>query len=249
MIWPLPALAAWGLAWLVFLGAAWLRLPVWLGLAASTLVGVALAPLGTTTWRRLFIAAGFPVMLAASGAAVTLPAWTWLVPLAGLWLLYPMSSWRDAPLFPTPAGGLRGLAAMAPLPAAARILDAGCGLGDGLRELHREYPDARLDGLEWSWPIALACMARCGFARVRRGDIWTTAWSGYQMVYLFQRPETMPRAVDKAGRELAPGAWVASLEFEARELDPQQVLRCPDGRPVWLYQAPFRRRATGATTQ
>ncbi|MFN7977886.1 MAG: class I SAM-dependent methyltransferase [Vicinamibacterales bacterium] len=247
MIWPLPALAAWGLAWLVFLGAVTLRLTAWLGLAAATLVGVALAALGTTTWRRIFIAGGFPVMLAISGAGESLPAWTWLVPLAGLWLLYPMSSWRDAPLFPTPSGGLRGLAALAPLPAGARVLDAGCGLGDGLRELHREYPQARLDGLEWSWPIALACMARCGFARVRRGDIWTAAWSGYQMVYLFQRPETMPRAVDKAARELPAGAWMASLEFEARDLEPRQVLRCPDGRPVWLYQSPFRRREDTTT--
>ena len=248
MTWPLPAIAAWALAWLVFLGAAWLRLPVWLGLAASTLVGVALAALGTTTWRRLFIAAGFPVMLAASGAGGSLPAWTWLVPLAGLWLLYPMSSWRDAPLFPTPNGGLRGLAALAPLANGARVLDAGCGLGDGLRELHREYPAARLDGLEWSWPIALVCMARCRFARVRRGDIWKAAWSHYQMVYLFQRPETMPRAVAKATGDLAPGAWMASLEFEARELAPQQVLRCSDGRPVWLYRTPFERRSTTKDT-
>ena len=90
----------------------------------------------------------------------------------------------------------------------------------------------------------------CRFARVRRGDIWAAAWSPYQMVYLFQRPETMPRAVAKATRDLAPGAWMASLEFEARELAPRQVLRCPDGRPVWLYQAPFEpRRADGETTK
>lgn len=247
MIWPLPALAAWGLAWLVFLGAAALRVPAWLGLAAATVVGMILAALGTTRWRRIFIAAGFPVMLAASGAGGSLPAWTWLVPLAGLWLLYPMSSWRDAPLFPTPSGALRGLAALAPLAEGARVLDAGCGLGDGLRELHREYPAARLDGLEWSWPIALACMARCPFARVRRGDIWNAPWTGCQMVYLFQRPETMARAVEKASRELAEGAWMASLEFEARDLEPQHVLRCPDGRPVWLYQSPFRRREDPTT--
>lgn len=242
MPWPLPALAAWGLAWIVFLASAWLRAPLWLGVGAATLAGVALAAVGTTPWRRLFMAAGFPVMLAASGAAATLPGWAWLLPLGLLWLLYPMSSWRDAPLFPTPAGGLRGLAALVPLPPGARILDAGCGLGDGLRELHREYPEARLEGLEWSWPLALACRARCGFARVRRGDIWHADWSNYAMVYLFQRPETMPRAVDKAARELRAGAWMASLEFEASDLAPAHVLRCPDGRPVWLYQAPFRSR-------
>ena len=153
-----------------------------------------------------------------------------------------------SPLFPTPAGALNGLAALAPLPVdRASIVDAGCGVGDGLRELHREYPAARIDGLEWSWPLTLVCAWRCRFARVRRADIWTADWSGYGMVYLFQRPESMPRAVAKATRELGAGAWMASLEFEATTLEPQHVLRCPDGRPVWLYRAPFTIRAADAT--
>src|SRR5690606_8281504 len=139
--------------------------------------------------------------------------WAWLAPLALRWLLYPQSRWRGAPLFPTPAGGLRGLAALAPPPAGASVRDAGSGLGGGRRELHRESPEARLHGLEWSWPIALACRARCRLARVRRGDIWRADWGPHGLVYLFQRPETMPRAVEKAGRELLAGAWLASLEF------------------------------------
>ena len=59
------------------------------------------------------------------------------------------------------------------------------------------------------------------------------------MVYLFQRPESMARAAEKAGRELKRGAWMASLEFDVPTLRPQQVLHCADGRRVWLYQAPF----------
>ncbi len=243
MMWPLPALAAWGLAWATYLALGALNLPSVVAMAAASALGAALMTWGSTPWRRVFIAAGFPLSLLASGVGAGLPAWAWLLPLALLALLYPVSSWRDAPLFPTPAGALTGLAALAPLPADRRaIVDAGCGVGDGLRELHREYPAARLDGLEWSWPLRIVCAWRCRFARVRRADIWTADWSGYGMVYLFQRPESMPRAVAKATRELAPGAWMASLEFEATALEPQQVLRCPDGRPVWLYQAPFRLR-------
>jgi hypothetical protein len=62
------------------------------------------------------------------------------------------------------------------------------------------------------------------------------------MVYLFQRPESMPRAVDKATREMAHGSWLASLEFEALQLEPDAVHRCKDGRSVWLYQQPFKPR-------
>ena len=58
--------------------------------------------------------------------------------------------------------------------------------------------------------------------------------------YLFQRPESMPRAVQKAGLELRRGAWLVSLEFEARTLQPDAVIACADGRTLWLYQQPFK---------
>ena len=189
------------------------------------------------------MAGGFPLSLALSGTAASeLPGWAWLLPLALLVAIYPLKAWRDAPFFPTPRGALEGLGRLAPLRADARVLEAGCGLGDGLRELHAEFPQARLDGIEWSWPLRLACQWRCGFARVHRGDIWQADWSPFQMVYLFQRPESMPRAVDKAARELAHGSWLASLEFEALQLEPDAVHRCKDGRCVWLYQQPFKPR-------
>ena len=83
-------------------------------------------------------------------------------------------------------------------------------------------------------------MLRCRFARVRRGDFWSADWRPYALVYLFQRPESMPRALAKAAHELRPGAWLASLEFEIAALVPQGVLDGGEGRRVWLYRAPFR---------
>jgi hypothetical protein len=238
-IWPLPALLAWAGAWALFAALGSLDAPPWLLLALPTALGAGLAMRGQTPWRRGLIAAGFPLSLAASGLAGATPPWLWLLPLAALALVYPMRSWRDAPLFPTPSGALAGLSRRVALPPSARILDAGCGLGDGLRELHREYPQARFEGLEWSWPLVWACRLRCRWAQVRRRDIWAADWSGHDLVYLFQRPESMARAVAKASRELRPGAWLASLEFEAGGLQPQAVQACPDGRRLWLYRAPF----------
>lgn len=206
-----------------------------------------IAPWPLTVWRRAFMAGGFPLSLALSGtAAAELPGWAWLLPLALLVTIYPIKAWRDAPFFPTPRGALEGLGRLAPLRTDDRVLEAGCGLGAGLRELHVEFPQTRIDGIEWSWPLRVACQWRCGFARVRRGDIWQADWSPFQMVYLFQRPESMPRAVDKATREMAHGSWLASLEFEATQLEPDAVHRCPDGRCVWLYQQPFKPRRVQA---
>jgi len=242
MTWPLPALLAWSLGWGLFAGLRALSTPLLVAIAAAVASGAACSLIGSTPWRRLFIALGFPLSLAASGLAGAMPAWGWLLPLVLLALVYPINAWRDAPLFPTPAKALRGLAALAPLPAGARVLDAGCGLGDGLRELHREYPQVELHGLEWSWPLRFACAWRCPFARVRRGDIWAADWSAFDIVYVFQRPESMTRAAEKATRELRPGAWLASLEFDVPGLAATKVLECADGRRVWLYRVPFRAR-------
>jgi len=242
MTWPLPALLAWALGWALFAALRAAQAPLMLAIAAGMAAGAACSLVGSTPWRRLFIALGFPLSLAVSGLAGAMPAWGWLLPLALLALIYPLHAWRDAPLFPTPTDALQGLAQLAPLSAGARVLDAGCGLGDGLRELHREYPQATLDGLEWSWPLRFACAWRCRFARVRRGDIWAADWSGFEMVYLFQRPESMARAAEKATRELRAGAWLVSLEFDVPSLAATRVIECADGRQVWLYRVPFRPR-------
>ena len=232
--WPLPAVLVWAAAWLAFAG---LR-PVAPPLAAVLLacgVGVAGSLLAATWWRRGLIALGFPLSLALTGVAA-LPAWAWLLPLAVLLLVYPLNAWRDAPLFPTPRGALRGLDALAPLPPGAAVLDAGCGLGDGLLALRGAYLRARLHGLEWSWPLALLCRLRCPWARVRRGDIWAADWSGYQLVYLFQRPESMARAAAKARAEMAPGSWLVSLAFEVPGLAARARLAGFAGQGVWVYQ-------------
>jgi trans-aconitate methyltransferase len=133
---------------------------------------------------------------------------------------------------------LLGLAQAAPLPAGARVVDAGSGLGAGLLALHGVYPQAQIDGLEWSWPLVLVSRLRYRFAHVHRADIWAADWSAYDMVYLFQRPESMPRAAEKAQRELRPGAWLVSLEFEALTLRPTVRLESVAGKPVWVYRMP-----------
>jgi hypothetical protein len=235
--WPLPALLAWGLAWLVLtlglrfnLGAVW-------SLTLACLLGVALSVLGPNWWRRLIIGLGFPLSLVFSGV-LALPAWGWLLPLLLLLLIYPLNAWRDAPLFPTPADALNDLPNVAPLEPGSRVFDAGCGLGHGLQALRQAYPLAELHGIEQSWPLRWLCARRCPWAEVTQGDIWRADWSGYDLIYLFQRPESMPRAVAKARAELKPGAWLVSLEFEAEGLTPVAKLDgAAQDKTVWVYRS------------
>jgi len=239
--WPLPAVLAWVMAWALFR-----QMPGWgftasASLGAASALGVACSLWGESWWRRLLIGAGFPLSMAtmvASSGPTLIPAWAWLVPLALLLLVYPINAWRDAPIFPTPPDALQELPKHAPLPDGALVLDAGCGAGHGLRALRAAYPQAALHGIEWSWPLRLLSAWRCPWARVRRADIWLADWSGYDMVYLFQRPESMTRAVIKAA-ELKEGAWLVSLDFEATHLRSYAQYRAPGGKMVWVYRAPL----------
>lgn len=232
--WPLPALAAWGSAWGLYAAAirsgAGSALAWTLGLALS----LALALPVRQRWRQIIVAAGFPLSGLLGGVAM--PPWLWALAGLGLLLLYPVRAWRDAPVFPTPPDALRELARELPLPAGSRVLDAGCGLGHGLRALQRAWPAARLEGVEWSGPIAAWCALRCRFARVRRADLWREDWSPYSVVYLFQRPESMARAWAKACTDMPPGSWLASLEFAVPGVAAHRRLDAGAGRPLWLYR-------------
>lgn len=232
--WPLPALAAWLLAWSSFAALRATGAPALAAAAAAVLAGTC-AGFAAEGWRRRAIAAlGFPVSALALGVGQAVPPWLWLAALLPLLLAYPLRAWRDAPFFPTPAQALAGLGQVVPLAPGARVLDAGCGLGHGLAALGRVWPSARLHGVEWSRPLAWWAARRCPGAVVRHGDMWATSWADYELVYLFQRPESMPRALDKACREL-PGKWLASLEFELPGLTPVARL---GGRPLWVYRIP-----------
>jgi len=236
--WPLPALLTWAACWVVWLGLRSVGVPPLTALFTTTALGVLCALPQQRRWRRLMVAAGYPLSFAALGAA-TVPAWAWLLPLALLALVYPMRAWHDAPLFPTPRDALGRLPEVAPLPDGALALDAGCGLGDGLIALRQAYPRARLHGIEWSLPLRLACALRCPWARVRQGDIWRTDWHDYDLVYLFQRPESMGRAASKAVVELRPGAWLVSLEFplpEGHAALQSIPVRPGPGKPLWVYR-------------
>jgi hypothetical protein len=239
LAWPIPALLIWSVTWLLYIYLSSTSLPMpWPGLI-PVILGVLLSVLGSTRMRQALLALGFPLSWWLS-SSVTLPAWTWLIPLATALLVYPVHSWKDAPLFPTPIQALKNLSSKAPLHANAIVFDAGCGLGDGLKALRLAYPMAKFWGVDASWPLRWLAALRCPWARIWHGDIWTQSWGQCDMVYLFQRPESMPRAAQKAFAELKPGAWLVSLEFEAKDLIPTAIIEASVDRPIWMYQQPLK---------
>jgi hypothetical protein len=243
--WPAPALGAWLAAAAVHAAVLQLPVPALPALLASLVVPAAVAARTAGLLRRALVLGGFPLALSLTGSA-SLPAWAWLIPVALLLALYPVQAWRDAPLYPTGERALHGLAAALALPAAPRILDAGCGLGHGLAALGGQWPGASLTGLERSRVLAWLARRRCPRARVLRGDMWRHDWSAYDLVYLFQRPESMGPAWHKARREMPPGSWLVSLDFPVEGVSPQLSLQQPGERAVFAYRLgghPARRAA------
>lgn len=241
LTWPVSALLVWFGAWLIYmtLGSAGFSSP-WPAVCAFAWGGM-FSALGSTRARQLALAGGFPLSLVFT-ETTAVSFWAWLALLLIALLIYPIRSWRDAPLFPTPLNALRDMPKFAPLGDESRVLDVGCGLGDGLLALRNAYPRISLFGIEASWPLRAFASIRCPWARIWQGDFWEESWQGYSMVYLFQRPEIMGRAVEKAQSELLPGAWLISLEFEAVHLKPTAVVQVGLERPVWMYQYPFEFR-------
>lgn len=234
--WPLPALWSWLAAWFIYAAASRLGAGPGPALALGAALAALLGWLQPQRWRRLIVALGFPASVLALGWQGGASGLLWLAPLALLWWLYPRRSWSEAPLFPTPRGALDQLPARAALPPGARVLDAGCGVGDGLRELLHAYPQARVEGVEWSRPLAWLARRRARGATVRQGDLWADDWSRFALVYVFQRPESMPRIWAKACAELAPGAWLVSLDFAVPDTPPVASWQLASGRFVWLYR-------------
>jgi hypothetical protein len=124
LIWPLPALLAWGCAWallLLLLRAGW---SVFAAAGAGMLLALLLSFLGDSPWRRRFITLGFPLSVAlavwsagdaawvqsgATGGVLGTGAWWWLLGVGVLAVVYPVRRWQDAPWYPTPLGALKDL--------------------------------------------------------------------------------------------------------------------------------------------
>ncbi len=239
--WPWTAFAAWVLGWLLLGGALAAGVQTLLALALAWAPSVLLAWWVGGRWRRLMVLAGLPLAVSVQQAAFAWPAWIWLLPMALLLALYPLSAWRDAPWFPTPPDALLALAPRLVLASDARMLDAGSGLGHGLVALRRAFPQARLDGMERSALLAWGSrMRRMTGVRVLRQDFWQRSWADYDLVYMFQRPESMDPAWRKACCEQRPGSWFVSLEFPVPGQVPTLQLEPGPASPraVYAYRLP-----------
>ena len=236
--WPASAAIVWMAAWLVCQSAT----SFW-GSMTGILCGIAVASALSLPfeqkWRKACGVIGFTMIWVGTNTtainlsvigAISAGCFVTLV------LMYPPNLWADAPMFPTPSGALSGLGQRLHS-GIDNILDAGCGSGNGLHELRKQFPHANITGVEASSLLAkLARTKTQDKCTIVEQDMWAHNWKDYDLVYAFHSPDTMQKAWDKARQEMKVSSWFVSLNFPIPDQAADLIMHNEGCPPFFAYQ-------------
>ncbi|MDD0842954.1 class I SAM-dependent methyltransferase [Pseudomonas sp. Gutcm_11s] len=188
--------------------------------------------LGLRSWWLALNLAFVPGLLALQSRQW--PAW-WFFAAFLLLLLINWNSFRErVPLYLSGARTRQRLSErLAGLSADFRFVDLGCGLGGTLVQLARDYPQARLSGVETAPLVFLLAWLRClpySNCRVRYRSLWAEPLGDYDVVYCFLSPAPMAELWVKARREMRPGALLVSNSFEIPDVPAGEIIELNDWR-------------------
>ena len=162
------------------------------------------------------------------------PAW-WFLAAFLLLLVINWNSFRErVPLYLSGARTRQRLSQrLADLAQDFRFIDLGCGLGGTLVQLARDYPRARLTGVETAPLVFLLAWLRClpyRNCKVRYRSLWHEPLGDYDVVYCFLSPAPMAELWAKARREMRPGSLLVSNSFEIPGVAPIETIELNDWR-------------------
>lgn len=227
------ALAVVALMLIVLLQLAGWRAPLWLAALLQGLCAAGLGQwLGLRRWWLLLNLAFVPALLALQ--ARELPS-AWFF---GAFLFLLLINWNSVreqvPLYLSGARARRRLSEyLADQPADFRLVDLGCGLGGTLVHLARDYPQARLVGVETAPLVFLCAWLRCLPRRncqVRYRSLWHEDLAPYDVAYCFLSPAPMARLWAKVQRQMRPGSLLISNTFAVPGVPADEVIELHDWR-------------------
>jgi hypothetical protein len=209
------------------------RLTVWQAALGQGVLAAALGHwLGLRRWWLPLNLAFVPGLLALQSREW--PAWWFLVAFV-LLLLINWNSFRErVPLYLSGARTRQRLSErLADLPEDFRFVDLGCGVGSTLVQLARDYPAARLVGVETAPLVFLLAWLRClpyRNCQVRYRSLWREDLSAHDVAYCFLSPAPMAELWAKARREMRPGSLLISNSFEIPGVAPGEIIELNDWR-------------------
>lgn len=209
------------------------RMPPWQAALLQGLCAASLGQwLGLRRWWLPLNVAFMPALLAVQ--ARELPS-AWFLGAFLLLLLINWNSFREqVPLYLSGARTRRRLSErLADQPAGFRFIDLGCGLGGTLVQLARDYPQARVVGVETAPLVFLCAWLRCLPRRnchVFYRSLWHEDLAPYDVVYCFLSPAPMPRLWQKVQAQMRPGSLLISNTFAIPDVPADEVIDLDDWR-------------------
>jgi len=182
----------------------------------------------------------FPVALLA-GLAWHVPPWlaaaAFLVLLGWYWSTYR----TQVPYYPSNPAVWRAVLAQMPQGRALRVIDIGSGLGGFALHLAAARPESDVAGIELAplpWLVSRLRAAASGSrARFIRGDYEQLNFADYDVVFAYLSPAAMPALWRKAQREMRPGSFLASYEFEIPAAAGVKTILTTEGGPLLYIRA------------
>lgn len=229
----LLALAVVALSLIVLLQLGGWRVPLWLAALLQGLCAAGIGQwLGLRRWWLLLNVAFVPALLALH--ARELPS-AWFFGAFLFLLLINWNSLREqVPLYLSGARARRRLSErMGDQSADFRFVDLGCGFAGTLVHLARDYPQARLVGVETAPLVFLGAWLRCLPRRncqVRYRSLWREDLALYDVAYCFLSPAPMAELWGKVRMQMRPGSLLVSNTFEVPGVPADEVIELHDWR-------------------
>lgn len=233
-------MAAAALAGLFYGAAALFQFQPSLAIAATAqglLAAIIGRQLGLYRWWSLINFAFVPLLLLL--ITLNVPPWSFLAGFLILLLLNWNSLGGGVPLYLTGDATCRKVAELVGTRAPEfRFIDLGSGLGGTLCRLSRQFPKARLEGVETAPLVYLASRMRCFFRKnchIRYESLWKVDLANYDVVYCFLSPVPMPDLWKKAEAEMRPNTLLISNTFEIPGVKATQIIAMNDWRGSRIF--------------
>jgi SAM-dependent methyltransferase len=204
--------------------ATWLIVGLHSGLAMLLSLFLRLPP-----WWLIIQAAFVPAVVLAFRLGVA-PA-SYLLAFAVFWLIFRDNTAERVPLYLSSDRCWQAVGDLLPTDRPIRFLDAGCGLGGGLRILARRFPESHFEGIESAplpWLYARFMARKLPNCRIRPGNLRELDFQPYDVVYAFLSPQPMPGLWCKVRREMRPGSHFISNSFGVPGFEPDRIIPVGD---------------------